>query len=85
MARPQVGALAGDMKAFAAMGEKGMLEIVAATHSGMTTVDFNKSLKQWLETAKHPRSKLRPGPLEERFSSSFGEARYLSHCFRGPE
>ena len=50
--------LAGDMKAVAAMGEKGMLEIVAATHSGMTTVDFNKSVKEWLETAKHPRFKV---------------------------
>jgi hypothetical protein len=50
---PFKSVLAGDMKAVAAMGEKGMLEIVAATHSGMTTVDFNKSVKQWLETAKH--------------------------------
>jgi phosphoglycolate phosphatase-like HAD superfamily hydrolase len=55
---PFKSVLAGDMKAVAAMGEKGMLEIVAATHSGMTTVDFNKSVKQWLETAKHPRFKV---------------------------
>jgi phosphoglycolate phosphatase-like HAD superfamily hydrolase len=55
---PFKSALAGDMKAVAAMGQKGMLEIVAATHSGMTTVDFNKSVKQWLETAKHPRFKV---------------------------
>ena len=38
---PFKSVLAGDMKAVAAMGEKGMLEILAATHSGMTTVDFN--------------------------------------------
>ena len=55
---PFKSVLAGDMKAVAAMGEKGMLEIVAATHSGMTTVDFNNSVKQWLETAKHPRFKV---------------------------
>jgi phosphoglycolate phosphatase-like HAD superfamily hydrolase len=55
---PFKSVLAGDMKAVAAMGQKGMLEIVAATHSGMTTVDFNKSVKQWLETAKHPRFKV---------------------------
>ena len=42
---PFKSVLAGDMKAVAAMGEKGMLEIVAATHSGMTTVDFNKSVE----------------------------------------
>jgi phosphoglycolate phosphatase-like HAD superfamily hydrolase len=55
---PFKSVLAGDMKAVAAMGEKGMLEIVAATHSGMTTVDFNESVNQWLETAKHPRFKV---------------------------
>jgi len=54
---PFKAVIAGDMKAVAAMGEKGMLEIVAATHSGMTTVDFNKTVAGWLETAKHPRFK----------------------------
>ena len=55
---PFKSVLAGDMAAVAAMDEKGMVEIVAATHSGMTTVDFNKSVKDWLETAKHPRFKV---------------------------
>jgi phosphoglycolate phosphatase-like HAD superfamily hydrolase len=54
---PFKSVLAGDMKAVAAMGHKGMLEIIAATHSGMTTVEFNETVKQWLETAKHPRFK----------------------------
>ena len=31
-----------------------MLEIVAATHTGMTR-QFNDTVKQWLETAQHPR------------------------------
>ena len=34
---PFKSVLAGDMKAVAGMGEKGMVEIVAATHSGMST------------------------------------------------
>lgn len=55
---PFKSVLAGDMKAVAAMGEKGMVQIVAATHSGMTTVDFNKTVAGWLETAKHPRFKV---------------------------
>jgi phosphoglycolate phosphatase-like HAD superfamily hydrolase len=55
---PFKSVLAGDMKAVAAMGEKGMLEIVAATHSGMTTDQFDDTVKQWLETAKHPRFKV---------------------------
>ena len=36
-------------------GEHGLLEIVAATHSGMTTEDFNKTVADWLATARHPR------------------------------
>ena len=55
---PFKSVLAGDMKAVAAMGEKGMVEIVAATHSGMTTVDFDQTVKDWLEKAKHPRFKV---------------------------
>ena len=55
---PFKSVLAGDMNAIATMGEKGMVEIVAATHSGMTTVDFNKTVSDWLETAKHPRFKV---------------------------
>jgi phosphoglycolate phosphatase-like HAD superfamily hydrolase len=50
--------LAGDLAGLAASGEKGMLEVMAATHAGMTTVDFNKTVKEWLETAKHPRFKV---------------------------
>ncbi|MGD9501814.1 MAG: HAD family hydrolase [Methyloceanibacter sp.] len=55
---PFKSVLAGDLKAVAAMGEKGMLEIVAATHSGMTTVEFNDAVGDWLKTAKHPRFKV---------------------------
>ena len=55
---PFASILKGDLKALAASGEKGMLEIVAATHSGMTTADFNKTVKEWLATAKHPRFKV---------------------------
>ena len=55
---PFKSVLAGDMKAVAAMGDKGMVEIVAATHSGMTTVDFDTTVRQWLATAKHPRFKV---------------------------
>jgi phosphoglycolate phosphatase-like HAD superfamily hydrolase len=55
---PFKSVLAGDMAAVAAMGEKGMVEIVAATHSGITTTAFNKSVSDWLATAKHPRFKV---------------------------
>ncbi len=54
---PFKSVLDGDKKAVAAMGEKGMVEIVAATHSGITTVEFNEVVAAWLKTAKHPRFK----------------------------
>jgi haloacid dehalogenase-like hydrolase len=49
--------LAGDMAGVAAMGEKGMVEIVEATHSGMTVADFERTVMEWLATARHPRFK----------------------------
>ena len=47
--------LENDMKALAATGEKGLAEIVMTTHAGMTTGEFEKIVKDWLTTAKHPR------------------------------
>ena len=47
--------LAGNMKAIAASGQKGLGEIVAVTHAGMTTEEFNRRAANWLSTAKHPR------------------------------
>ncbi len=47
--------LAGDRKALAEQGEKGLLTLVAAAHSGMTTDDFAKFVADWLATTKHPR------------------------------
>ena len=52
---PFKSVLAGDMAGLAATGEKGMLEIVAATHSGMTVEAFTKTVEDWLATARHPR------------------------------
>jgi phosphoglycolate phosphatase-like HAD superfamily hydrolase len=42
-------------QALAEAGEHGLLEVVAATHSGMTTEDFNKIATEWLDNARHPR------------------------------
>jgi phosphoglycolate phosphatase-like HAD superfamily hydrolase len=44
-----------DMKAFAATGQKGILEILAATHTGMTVDEFQKTALDWITTARHPR------------------------------
>ena len=47
-------AAGGDMKAVAASGAEGILEIVSVTHSGMSTDDFKSEVAAWLETARHP-------------------------------
>jgi phosphoglycolate phosphatase-like HAD superfamily hydrolase len=44
-----------DMKALAAAGEKGLLQIMAATHAGMTTDEFSKDVLDWTASARHPR------------------------------
>jgi phosphoglycolate phosphatase-like HAD superfamily hydrolase len=44
-----------DMKALAASGEKGLLPIIAATHTGMTTDEFSREVVDWTATARHPR------------------------------
>ena len=44
-----------DTKALAETDEKGVLQIVAATHAGMTTDQFSKSVLDWIGTARHPR------------------------------
>lgn len=46
--------LKGDVKAALAGGERSLLEIIMATHAGMTTEEFNQTVKDWIATAKHP-------------------------------
>ncbi len=52
---PFKSVLADDKAALAAMGEKGLLEIMAATHAGLTTAEFTKAVNDWIATARHPR------------------------------
>ncbi len=54
---PFASLLKGDTKGALAGGEHALLEIVAVTHSGMTTEEFRTSVKDWLATAKHPKFK----------------------------
>jgi hypothetical protein len=53
--QPFKGILAGDLKAALAGGERALLELVMATHAGMTTEEFAASVTSWLGMAKHPR------------------------------
>jgi phosphoserine phosphatase len=49
--------LAGNMAGLMASGEKGILEVIAATHSGMTTAEFAQTVTDWMASARHPRFK----------------------------
>lgn len=53
--QPFKALLEGDKQALADAGQKALLQIVEATHSGMTTVAFSKSVLDWLAVARHPR------------------------------
>ncbi|MEW6742795.1 MAG: HAD family hydrolase [Planctomycetota bacterium] len=53
--QPFKGLLEGDLQAVSAAGEKGVIELVMATHAGMTTEEFDKIVRDWLATARHPR------------------------------
>ena len=54
---PFASLLKGDLKAALAGGERSLLEIVMATHAGMTTEEFEKIVADWIDTAKHPKTK----------------------------
>ena len=53
--QPYAAVLNHDMKAVAAGGEKGLMQIVVATHTGMNEEDFEKTVSDWMATAKHPK------------------------------
>ena len=56
---PAFKALIGhDMKALAALGMKPVLQLLGTANSGMTTVDYDESIRTWLATAKDPRFKV---------------------------
>src|SRR6185436_7868875 len=52
---PFASLLKGDIKGALAGGEPAIFQIVMATHSGMTTTEFEKIVTDWLATAKHPK------------------------------
>ena len=54
---PFKAVLENDMVALADSGEKGLIQLVMASHAGMTTAEFEKIVKDWLATSQHPRFK----------------------------
>jgi hypothetical protein len=51
---PFASVLKDDRRGLVAAGEKGLLELLTATHFGMTIEEFNQIVTKWIATAKHP-------------------------------
>ncbi len=53
---PFASLLKGDLKTALAGGDHAILELFMATHTGMTTVEFEQIVEDWIATAKHPKT-----------------------------
>ena len=53
--QPFKAVLDNDVEALAAAGTKGLVELIIATHTGMTTDEFTQAVAAWIATARHPR------------------------------
>jgi phosphoserine phosphatase len=53
---PFASLLKGDLKTALAGGDHALLELLMATHTGMTTVEFEQIVKEWIATAKHAKT-----------------------------
>jgi hypothetical protein len=54
--QPFKAVLEGDLKTVLAGGEHALIELVMATHAGNTTEEFAQIVKEWIGTAKHPKT-----------------------------
>ena len=48
-------ALAGDVAKLKEEGSEALVQLLAGTHAGITTEQFNANVRQWMKTARHPR------------------------------
>ncbi len=53
---PFASLLKGDIMGAAAQGEAAVAELLTATHSGMTTEEFSRTVDDWMATARHPKT-----------------------------
>ncbi len=54
--QPFKAVLEGDLKTVLAGGEHALFELVMATHADNTTEEFSQTVKDWLATARHPKT-----------------------------
>ncbi|RWP34426.1 HAD family hydrolase [Mesorhizobium sp.] len=53
---PFASLLKGDIKTALSGGEPAIVDIVMTTHSGMTSEEFDQIVRDWIATAKHPKT-----------------------------
>jgi hypothetical protein len=53
--QPYKAVLERDIEALAAQGEKGVVELMAATHTGMSSEEFTRIASDWIASARHPK------------------------------
>ena len=53
---PFASLLKGDLQTALAGGDHALLEVIMATHAGMTTAEFEQIVKDWITTARHPKT-----------------------------
>lgn len=53
--QPFKAVLDNDLPALSASGDRGILGVIAASHAGMTTSEFETLVQEWLASARHPR------------------------------
>ncbi|MEM1028563.1 MAG: HAD family hydrolase [Planctomycetota bacterium] len=53
--QPFQAVLENDRAALAAMDHAQLGQLILATHAGMTTDEFEAAVREWLDTARHPR------------------------------
>jgi hypothetical protein len=54
---PFASLLAGDLAKALAGGQEAIVDLLAATHTGMTTEEFNGVVSDWIAKARHPKTK----------------------------
>ena len=54
---PYASILKGDLKKALSGGKKSLIQVLATTHAGITTEEFDRSVRKWLATARHPTTK----------------------------
>ena len=54
---PFASVIKGDIDGVTSSGEKGIVQLLAATHTGMTTEEFSQTVQEWIATARHPQTK----------------------------